>query len=126
MLSWWHSVGIYPENELTRNLSGNIRPQSSQPAELLWTDPGIKSGIRVRELIYTKKQQQKNLKQGMNGQTKPPCLLSWCVCVCVCLCLCMCARARLRLIPLIPNFLPKPSEELRLISAVPFQLANQK
>ena len=59
MLSWWHSVGIYPENELTRNLSGNIRPQSSQPAELLWTDPGMQSGIIVRKLISTSKERKK-------------------------------------------------------------------
>ena len=38
-------------NELTSNLSGNIRPQSPLLAEPLWTDPGIKSGISVRELI---------------------------------------------------------------------------
>ena len=37
-------------NEFTRNLSGNIRLQPSQIAEPLWTDPGIKSGISVREL----------------------------------------------------------------------------
>ena len=30
-------------NELTRNLSGNIRPQSSQLAEPLCIDPGIKN-----------------------------------------------------------------------------------
>ena len=30
------------ENELTRNSSGNTRPQSSQLAALLWTDPGLK------------------------------------------------------------------------------------
>ena len=30
-------------NELTRNLSGNIRPLSSQLAEPLWTDPGSMS-----------------------------------------------------------------------------------
>ena len=45
-----HSVGTYPEKELTRNLSGNARPQSSQLAEPLWTDPVLKSGISVREL----------------------------------------------------------------------------
>ena len=28
-------------NELTRSLTGNIRPQSSQLAEPLWTDPGL-------------------------------------------------------------------------------------
>ena len=38
-----HSVG--------HSLSGNIRPQSSQLAEPLWTDSGLKNGIRVRELI---------------------------------------------------------------------------
>ena len=48
-----HGVGTYQENELTRNLSGNTRPQSSQLAEPLWTDPGVKSGISVRELIST-------------------------------------------------------------------------
>ena len=45
-----HSVGI-SENELTRNSSGNTRPQSSQLAEPLWTDPGLRSGISVRNLI---------------------------------------------------------------------------
>ena len=34
-----HTVGTYQENELTRNSSGNTRSQSSQLAELLWTDP---------------------------------------------------------------------------------------
>ena len=38
-------------NEFIRNLSGNIRLQSSQLVEPLWTDRGIKSGISVRELI---------------------------------------------------------------------------
>ena len=40
-------------NELTRNLSENTQPQSSQLAELLWTDPGLKGGISLRELIST-------------------------------------------------------------------------
>ena len=40
-------------NELICNLSGNIRPRSSQLAEPLWTDPGIKSGISVHELTST-------------------------------------------------------------------------
>ena len=35
--------------------SGNTRSQSSQLAEPLWTDPGLNSGISVRELISTKK-----------------------------------------------------------------------
>ena len=40
-------------NELTRNASGNTRSQSSQLAEPLWTDSGLKSGIILRELIST-------------------------------------------------------------------------
>ena len=50
-----HSVGNLPANELTCNSSGNSRSQSSQLAEPLWTDPGLKSGISVRELISTSK-----------------------------------------------------------------------
>ena len=46
-------------NELTRNLSGNTRPQSSQLAEPLLTDPGLKTGISVRELNpYFKKKKK--------------------------------------------------------------------
>ena len=33
--------------------SGNTRPQSSQLAEPVWTDPGKQSSIGVRELIST-------------------------------------------------------------------------
>ena len=44
-----HSVGTDPETSLQAILSGNIRPRSSQLAEPLWTDPGINSGISVRE-----------------------------------------------------------------------------
>ena len=40
-------------NELTHNLSRNIRLQSSQLAKPLWTDPGVKSGISVHVLIST-------------------------------------------------------------------------
>ena len=47
------SVGTCQGNELIRNLSENTRPKSSQLAESLWTDPGLKSGSGVRELIYT-------------------------------------------------------------------------
>ena len=35
-----HGVGTYPETS-SRNLSGNIRPQSSQLAEPVGTDPDI-------------------------------------------------------------------------------------
>ena len=52
-------------NELTRNSSGNIRPQSSQLAGPLWTDPGLKSGITVRKLISTLKKKKK--AQAGNG-----------------------------------------------------------
>ena len=45
-------------NELTRNSSGNARSQSFQLAEPLWTDPGLKSGISLRDLIYTFKKAQ--------------------------------------------------------------------
>ena len=50
-----HSVGTHQGNELTRNWSCNARLQSFQLTEPLWTDPGLKSAIDVRELI-TKKQ----------------------------------------------------------------------
>ena len=47
------SKGTYQGNKLTCNSSGNTQPQSSQLAEPLWTNSGIKSGISVRELIPT-------------------------------------------------------------------------
>ena len=52
-------------NELTRDLSGNTWSQSSQLAEPLWTDPGLKSGISLLELISTlRKKKKKNKKRG--------------------------------------------------------------
>ena len=50
-----YGMGTYQGNELTSNSSGNTRPQSSQLAEPLWTDPGLNSGISVRELISSLK-----------------------------------------------------------------------
>ena len=53
-------------------MSGNIRPQSYQLAEPLWTDPGSKSGISERELISTLKKERKKKKKrrrGINRQT---------------------------------------------------------
>ena len=47
-------------------MSGNIQPQSSQLAEPLWTDPGIKSGMSVRELISTLKK-KKTKRRGLAG-----------------------------------------------------------
>ena len=50
--------GNRSRDKLTRN-SGNTQSQSCQLAEPLWSDPGIKSGISVRELIsYLKKNAQ--------------------------------------------------------------------
>ena len=56
--------GNLSANELTRSLSGNIRPQSSQLAEPLWTGPDIKSGISVRDLISTSKKGGKKKNAG--------------------------------------------------------------
>ena len=53
------SVGNLSQNELTRNSSGNTRLQSSQLVEPLWTDPGLKCGISLRELISTLKKKKK-------------------------------------------------------------------
>ena len=50
-----HSLGTYPKTSSHANLSWNIRSQSFQLAEPLWTDPDIKSGISVCELISIKK-----------------------------------------------------------------------
>ena len=47
-------------NELTRDSSLNTRSQSSQLAEPLWTDPGLKSEISVRKLISTLKKKKKS------------------------------------------------------------------
>ena len=47
------SVETLSGNEFTRNSSGNTQAQSSQLAEPLWTEPGLKSGICVRKLIST-------------------------------------------------------------------------
>ena len=68
-----HNVGTYQGFELTGNTSGNTWPQSSQLAEPLWTDPGIKNGISVREQISPppkkKKEEEKKRRQGMNDRT---------------------------------------------------------
>ena len=50
-------------NVLTRNLSENIRPQSSQPAEPLWIVPDIKIRISVRELISTLSRPKHSMSQ---------------------------------------------------------------
>ena len=48
-------------------LKGNIRPQSSQLAEPLRTDPGMNSG--TVELVQAKKKKKKKRKREMNGRT---------------------------------------------------------
>ena len=55
-----HSVGPYQGNELTRNSPGNTRPQLSQLAELLWTDPSLKSGIGMRKRSPLKQNNNQN------------------------------------------------------------------
>ena len=78
-------------NELTRNLSRDIRPRSSQLAEPLWTDPGMRSRIRARDLICTSKRKEKKSAGGKllaeqspkilaseeKGNTPPPPLAPW-------------------------------------------------
>ena len=59
-----HSVGTYEKTSSHATRQGNSRPQSSQLAEPLWTDPGLKSGISVRDLIFIKKKTKKNRAGG--------------------------------------------------------------
>ena len=55
----------------TKGLSSQYSSvQSSQLAEQLWTDTGIQSTIRVRQLISTSK--KKKCRRGMNGRTVSP------------------------------------------------------
>ena len=56
--------GNLSENELTRNPSGNTPPQSSQLAEPLWSDPGLKNDARTNLRFKNKKR-----GRGINGQT---------------------------------------------------------
>ena len=74
-------LGILSGNELTHNLSGNA-PLQSQLAEPLWTDPGLKRGIHLRELISTLKKRGKKAQAGnelwnilpksLHASKKPP------------------------------------------------------
>ena len=66
-LLWRYSVGTYQENELICNLLGSARPQSSQLAEPLWTDPGLKSGISVLELSPLKNNNKKTKQKNTGG-----------------------------------------------------------
>ena len=40
-MCWIIAVGTHQGNDFTHNSSGNAQPQSSQPAEPLWTDPKL-------------------------------------------------------------------------------------
>ena len=56
-------------NELTQNSSGNTQSQSSQLAEPLWTDPGLKSGIGLHKLISSfKKKKVKHYSKTLHTQ----------------------------------------------------------
>ena len=46
-----HIVGTYQETSTHATRQRNTPLQSSQPADSLWTDPGLKSEISVRKLI---------------------------------------------------------------------------
>ena len=65
-----HSVGIYQGKRAhTHNASGNTRLQSSQFAEPLLTDPGLKKKKKkkengARELISTKEKKKKKNPAG--------------------------------------------------------------
>ena len=62
--------GNLSQNELTCNSSRNTCSQLSQLTDPLWTDPGLKSGISLHELISTLK--KKKCRRGMNCRTFSP------------------------------------------------------
>ena len=53
-------------------VAGNTRPQSSQPTEPLWTDPGLKSRIGEGEMISTlkKKSQEGNESSKLHPKSR--------------------------------------------------------
>ena len=63
------SVGTYQETGSHATLLEDTQPQSSQLAEPLWTDPGLRSGISVCDLISTKKKKKKKAQAEMNCRT---------------------------------------------------------
>ena len=71
--AWW---GNLSGNELTRNSSGNTRPQSSQLAEPLWTDLGVKHGISVCELNSISKRKEKSAGRERMVEHSPKILAS--------------------------------------------------
>ena len=58
-----HSVGTYQESSSHTTRQGTLS-QLSQLAEPLWTDPVLKSGISLCELISTKKKKKIAGRQG--------------------------------------------------------------
>ena len=66
-----HRVGTYQGNELTRNSSESAPLSSSQLAELLWTDPGRKSGLGVHELIATERLYYGKAQEGTDSANPP-------------------------------------------------------
>ena len=54
VLSWRQSVSTRLWDNVNKSDLAFYRPQRSQLVEPLWTDPGIKSGTNVRELISLK------------------------------------------------------------------------
>ena len=71
-----HSVGIYQETSSHATRQGNTRPQSSQLAEPLWTDPCLNSGISVRELISTQKKKEESAGGKLMVEHSPKILAS--------------------------------------------------
>ena len=70
-------MGTYQENDLTRNLSGHVRPQSSQLAEPLWTDPGVEVElVLVGWSPHEEKEKNKRLRRGVDRRASPLCVCS--------------------------------------------------
>ena len=81
MLLCRHSVGTYPETSSHATCQGTFSHMLSQLAELLWTDPGIKSAISVHDLFSTLKKKKKAqvgcewsnlLPKSLHAWKKPP------------------------------------------------------
>ena len=62
-----HSVGTYPETSSKPTCHGTFGHRTSQLDKLLWPDPGIPSGISVRELISIHTHTQKKKKNTQAG-----------------------------------------------------------
>ena len=75
MHPWSNEVGVQCGNlsgdEFIGNSSGNTGPQSSQLTVPLWTDPGLKSGISVHDLISTLKKKRRRVKNDRTFSQSP-------------------------------------------------------